>query len=89
MTGWLIPAGKEDICSIGQNPVHLPFGNKMSARMPISEQRKKQVAWLDFSRCDYLEMHHLQKHLHARRQRQEIPDLVIALEHLPCITLGR
>ncbi len=61
----------------------------MSARMPIREQRKKQVAWLDFSRCDYLKMYHLQKHLHARRQREEIPDLVIALEHLPCITLGR
>ncbi len=57
--------------------------------MLTREQRKKQIAWVDFARCDYLKIYRLQRYLRARRQREEIPDLVIALEHFPCITLGR
>lgn len=44
--------------------------------------------WLDFSRCDYAEMSRLQEVLRSKRQQQEIPDVVILLEHAPCITVG-
>jgi len=44
--------------------------------------------WLDLFRRDYTEMYRLQEVLRAKRQRNDIPDVVILLEHLPCITVG-
>lgn len=46
-------------------------------------------AWLEFSRRDYADMSHMQEILHSKRQQGEIPDVVILLEHTPCITVGR
>lgn len=48
----------------------------------------KSGVWLDFSRCDYKEMYHLQEILRNKRQQGDIPDVVLLLEHWPCITLG-
>ncbi|BCS87973.1 lipoyl(octanoyl) transferase LipB [Pseudodesulfovibrio sediminis] len=45
--------------------------------------------WLEFSRRNYTEMTQLQEALHRRRHQGEIPDVVILLEHTPCITIGR
>jgi lipoyl(octanoyl) transferase len=45
--------------------------------------------WLEFSRRDYTEMSRLQEVLHTKRQQGIIPDVVILLEHNPCITVGR
>ena len=45
--------------------------------------------WLEFSRRDYAETFHLQNILCQKRQRGIIPDVVILLEHAPCITIGR
>ncbi|MBU0945491.1 MAG: lipoyl(octanoyl) transferase LipB [Proteobacteria bacterium] len=44
--------------------------------------------WLDFSRRDYAEMCRLQEVLRHKRQQGAIPDVVILLEHSPCITIG-
>ncbi|MGD9949490.1 MAG: lipoyl(octanoyl) transferase LipB [Desulfobulbus sp.] len=44
--------------------------------------------WLDFTRRDYKEMFRLQEVLHHKRQQGEIPDVVILLEHFPCLTIG-
>lgn len=44
--------------------------------------------WLDFSRCDYAKMYRLQEILRNKRQQGDIPDVVILLEHSPCITIG-
>ncbi len=48
----------------------------------------KSGVWLDFSRRDYAEMYRLQKSLRNKRQQDEISDVVILLEHTPCITIG-
>lgn len=44
---------------------------------------------LEFNRRDYAEMSQLQEVLRSKRQQGEIPDVVILLEHTPCITVGR
>ncbi len=55
----------------------------------MQETKSHQTGvWLDFSRCDYLEMCRLQQELHRRRQQDTIPDVVLLLEHFPCITIG-
>ncbi|WP_291327028.1 lipoyl(octanoyl) transferase LipB [Desulfovibrio sp. UCD-KL4C] len=52
--------------------------------MPISNG-----LWMEFSRRDYTEMLQLQEVLHSKRLQGIIPDVVILLEHNPCITVGR
>ena len=52
------------------------------------KQQQRSVAWLDLGRYEYAEALHLQETLRDRRQRGEIPDVVILLEHFPCITIG-
>lgn len=53
------------------------------------ESPRAQGVWLEFSRRDYAEMAELQEALRARREMGVIPDVVILLEHTPCITIGR
>lgn len=54
----------------------------------IRKRSHKTGLWLDFSCCDYDEMFRLQEELRRKRQRGEIGDVVIMLEHSPCITVG-
>lgn len=55
----------------------------------MKEKRlEKKGIWLEFSKTEYREMYRLQKILQTKRQREEIPDIVILLEHSPCITVG-
>jgi len=45
--------------------------------------------WIDLFRRDYTEMCCLQEVLRIKRQQRDIPDVVIMLEHVSCITIGR
>jgi lipoate-protein ligase B len=44
---------------------------------------------LDAGQQDYTEIFHLQETLHHNRHQGLIPDVVMLLEHRPCITIGR
>lgn len=48
----------------------------------------KSGVWLNFSSRDYAEIYRLQEVLRNKRQQGEISDVVILLEHTPCITIG-
>jgi lipoate-protein ligase B len=45
--------------------------------------------WLDLGRRPYPEAVRIQRELLALRQQGSIPDTVLALEHTPCVTIGR
>lgn len=45
--------------------------------------------WLDLGRLGYLPTYRLQQELVALRQQGDIPDTFLAVEHSPCVTLGR
>ena len=49
----------------------------------------RRVAWLDLGVEEYGHAYDLQLRLHALRLAGQIPDVVVALEHKPCITFGR
>ncbi|WP_051309947.1 lipoyl(octanoyl) transferase LipB [Desulfogranum japonicum] len=48
----------------------------------------KTGVWLDLATSDYAEMARVQNILRQKRQQEVIPDVVILLEHSPCITIG-
>lgn len=54
----------------------------------IKKRVNKTGIWLDLYRRDYADMCRLQELLRTKRQNKEIPDVVIMLEHDPCITIG-
>ena len=47
------------------------------------------AAWLDLGREEYARTYELQTRLHDRRKLDEVPDTVVVVEHLPCVTIGR
>jgi lipoate-protein ligase B len=49
----------------------------------------KRGIWVDLPTSDYVKIFHLQEMIHQKRQQETIPDVVLLLEHSPCITLGR
>jgi lipoate-protein ligase B len=49
----------------------------------------RQAIWLDLGTTDYDAAYDIQLRLHGLRQAGEVPDTVLALEHPPCITVGR
>ncbi len=49
----------------------------------------KRGIWVDLPISDYAKIFHLQEMIHQKRQQEIIPDVVLLLEHAPCITLGR
>lgn len=49
----------------------------------------REVVWVPLGRIRYREALELQRSLHSLRRRNEVPNLVLALEHEPVITLGR
>jgi lipoate-protein ligase B len=49
----------------------------------------KRGIWVDLPTSDYVKIFHLQEMIHQKRQQEIIPDVVLLLEHSPCITLGR
>jgi lipoate-protein ligase B len=54
-----------------------------------SSNRLREAVHLPLGFADYGEVHCLQRQLHARRLRGEIPDTVLTVEHPPVITIGR
>jgi len=44
---------------------------------------------LEYSQCEYADMARLQEVLRNKRYQEDIPDVVIFLEHTACITVGR
>ncbi|MFV0436595.1 MAG: lipoyl(octanoyl) transferase LipB [Desulfopila sp.] len=61
---------------------------EMNMRKGAGKSTGRPGLWLDLLRCEYAEMCELQEILRGKRERGEIPDLVIMLEHVPCITIG-
>lgn len=55
----------------------------------IEKMPGRKGMWLEFSRRGYAETLSLQKILHEKRRQGLIPDVVMLLEHTPCITIGR
>jgi len=49
----------------------------------------KRGILVDLPTSDYVKIFHLQEMIHQKRQQEIIPDVVLLLEHSPCITLGR
>ena len=54
-----------------------------------NNKARKCGIWVDLPISDYAKIFHLQKRIHQKRQQETIPDVVLLLEHSPCITLGR
>jgi lipoyl(octanoyl) transferase len=50
---------------------------------------RREAIWLDLGHAAYGRVHELQMKLHSLRQEDRIPDVVVVVEHLPCITFGR
>ena len=50
--------------------------------------RVKRALWFDLAQCEYTEICHLQERLHQKRLHDSIPDVLLFLEHFPCITIG-
>jgi lipoyl(octanoyl) transferase len=55
----------------------------------LPSNRSRRAAWLDLGVEEYARAYELQTHLHDLRERGEVPDTVIAVEHLACVTVGR
>jgi lipoate-protein ligase B len=49
----------------------------------------RRALWLDLGVEEYTRAYELQTRLHGLRERQEIPDTVVVVEHLACVTVGR
>ena len=54
-----------------------------------NNKNEKRGIWVDLATSDYARICHLQERIQKKRQQETIPDVVLLLEHCPCITLGR
>ncbi len=53
-----------------------------------SNSSASPALWLEFPPCDYARMHTIQQRLRQKRQTGAISDVILLLEHTPCITIG-
>lgn len=85
--GPVLPASFLGIYVASHNKTY--FTQIQMKTMKMKDKRLDNCAvWLDFSRRDYVKMYRLQEVLRKKRQQGNISDVVILLEHNPCITIG-
>ena len=54
-----------------------------------SAERSREMVWVDLGTEEYLAVRHLQRRLSDQRRLGITPDVVLVVEHPPCVTIGR